>query len=145
MRRLDWRFAPAGIGRWGRRLAAAAALSGLAGCAGLGGPCRHVVDFSGAIVDGATGEPVSGVAVAIRAGDRLVYDGETGAGGEIAFRYVTGCPGEAHRGRRDREGPLAVIFEFDMGGYGRVEIPVRFEQNKRTLSLGEIRLVRQEG
>lgn len=96
-------------------------------------------------MDGATGEPVSGVAVAIRAGDRLVYDGETGAGGEIAFRYETGCPDEAHRGRRDREDPFAVIFEFDMGGYGRVEIPVRFEQNKRTLSLGEIRLVRQEG
>ena len=93
-------------------------------------------------MDGSTGEPVSGVAVVIRAGDRLVYDGETGAGGEIAFRYETGCPDDA---RRDREDPLAVTFEFDLGAYGRVEIPVHFEQNKRTLSLGEIRLVRQEG
>jgi len=106
----------------------------------------HVVDFHGLVVDGGSGLPVPGIHVVVKEGARVVYDGTTGGGGELVFRY------EVDSRRRDRpegvlqapEEPLSITFVIDAGKYGTVEIPVAFDRNMQTLSLGDIRVLHKE-
>ena len=87
-----------------------------------------------------------GIHVVVKDGARVVYDGTTGEAGELAFRYVVD---RRHRDRPDAvlhgiEEPLSITFVIDAGKYGTVEIPVAFDRNMQTLSLGDIRVLHKE-
>lgn len=105
--------------------------------------CR--IEFHATVLDGSTGQPVSGTAVRVNVGERIVYDGATDPNGELSFTHAVTCDHGSRFSRQDDIQPLSVTFILETGGFGTMEIPVLFEHHKRTLALGEIRLVPEEG
>lgn len=120
---------------------------GATGCVFGRAPHSHSIDFHGTVVDGASGAPISGSSATVQVGNEVVFDGATGADGTLAFTHELVC------GRRDGvviprdrdNGRLSVTIKVETGEYGTVEIPVRFDHGTHNLSLGTIRLVREEG
>lgn len=115
----------------------------LAGCVAARGGHLHAIDFHGAIVDGATGKPLPGIALVVTVGDRIVFDGVTDDDGVLSFACEV-----VHEHRRDlrtansgEARDVVVTFKIQAGDQGGIEVPVRLGPGKRELSLGEIRLV----
>jgi len=134
-----------GIGRT-RWLLTVLAL-GTVGCVHQYAAHGHAVEFNGVLVDGQTNKPMSGLEVDVRSGDRVVYEGETDADGDLHFTHTFEC---SHRkpfsgGEGAPSGELTVVFHVDAGDYGVLEIPVRLIHGSDEGSLGELRLIPKEG
>ena len=106
----------------------------------------HAIAFQGTVVDATTGQAISGVAVVVRVGDHVIYDGDTGTGGQISFEHEVKC---CHRSNapcavEQQDEQLSIVFSIDAGDFGTVEIPVAFDHGMQVMSLGDIRVVHEE-
>ncbi len=96
----------------------------------------------GTLVDGVGHQPIKGIHIVVKVGDRVIYDGFTDQAGKLEFTYGgTWYPDQCDNCTDEEKGEETVVeFVLEAEKIGVVIIPVKFGKGTNAISLGNVQL-----